>query len=64
MTRETVNEIFESELGLQLDVIYVTSDDIPFIRYEDALSYVNEKVNADTGNTFDTKITTWYPEDY
>jgi len=34
MTQEKANKIFATELGQQLDVIYVTSDDQAFIRYE------------------------------
>lgn len=37
MTQEKANKIFATELGQQLNVIYVTSDDQAFIRYEDAV---------------------------
>lgn len=37
MTQEKANKIFATDLGRQLDVIYVTSDDKPFIRYEEAV---------------------------
>jgi len=46
-----------------LDVIYVTSDDQAFIRYEDAVLHTNELLNADPENFVDTSITEWYPED-
>ena len=62
MTQEKANKIFETELGQQLNVIYVTSDDQPFIRYEEALLYTNELLNADPENFVDTTITEWYPE--
>jgi len=42
MTQEEANKIFATELGQQLDVIYVTSDDIPFIRYEEAVLHTND----------------------
>lgn len=62
MTQEKVNEIFETELGQQLDVIYVTSDDKVFIRYEEAALHTNELLNADPENFVDTSINEWYPE--
>ena len=63
MTQEKTNKIFETELGQQLNVIYVTSDDQQFIRYEEALLHTNELLNADPENFVDTSITEWYPED-
>lgn len=63
MTQEKANKIFATELGQQLDVIYVTSDDQVFIRYEDAVLHTNELLNADPENFVDTSITEWYPED-
>lgn len=62
MTQEKANKIFETELGKQLNVIYVTSDGQPFIRYEEALLHTNELLNADPENFVDTTITEWYPE--
>lgn len=60
MTQEKANKIFETELGHQLNVIYGTSDDQSFIRYEEALFHVGEmkKININ----FDDLITEWYPE--
>ena len=43
--------------------VYVTSDDQPFIRYEEAVLHTNELLNADPENFVDTSITEWYPED-
>jgi hypothetical protein len=63
MTQEKANKIFATELGQQLNVIYVTSDDQPFIRYEEAALHTNELLNADPENFVDTSITEWYPED-
>lgn len=63
MTQEKANEIFATNLGQQLDVIYVTSDDRVFIRYEEAVLHTNDLLNADPENFVDTSITEWYPED-
>jgi hypothetical protein len=63
MTQEKANKIFATELGQQLSVIYVTSDDQPFIRHEEAALHTNELLNADPENFVDTSITEWYPED-
>lgn len=63
MTQEKANKIFATELGQQLDVIYVTSDDQVFIRYEEAVLHTNELLNADPENFVDTSITEWYSED-
>jgi len=63
MTQEKANKIFATELGQQLDVIYVTSDDQVFIRYEEAVLHTNELLNGDPENFVDTSITEWYPED-
>ena len=63
MTQEKANEIFATELGQQLNVIYVTSDDQPFIRYKEAVLHTNELLNADPENFVDTSITEWYPKD-
>lgn len=63
MTQEKANKIFATELGQQLNVIYVTCDDKPFIRYEEAVLHTNELLNADPENFVDTSIIEWYPED-
>jgi hypothetical protein len=55
MTQEKANKIFETDLGGQLDMIYVTSDDKPFIRYDEALEHAL--------NLEDSNISFWYPED-
>lgn len=60
MTQEKANKIFETELGQQLNVIYVTSDDQPFIRYEEALYHIKEMEKI--GVNIDNLITDWYPE--
>ena len=63
MTQEKANRIFASDLGRQLSVIYVTSDDRVFIRREEAALHTNELLNADPERFVDTTITEWYPVD-
>ncbi len=55
MTQEKANEIFNTSLGQQLLSIYVTSDDKPFIRYEEAIAHTQYEEISDT-------ITEWFPE--
>lgn len=57
MTQEKANKIFETELGQQLSVLYVTSDDQPFIRYEEAV------VHAHESGLVSKEIVEWYPEE-
>jgi len=57
MTQEIANEIFASELGQQLNEIFVTSDDRPFIRIHEAVTYAYNNLR-ETG----LDITAWYPE--
>jgi hypothetical protein len=64
MTQEIANKIFQTEMGIQLEVIYVTSDDQVFVRYEEALLHTNDMLNGDPENFVDTKITEWYNENY
>lgn len=54
MTQEQANKIFDTDLGQQLDVIYVTSDNQPFIRLEEAQKHT-EKLENKT-------IIEFYPE--
>jgi hypothetical protein len=61
MTQEKANKIFETELGQQLNVIYVTSDDMAFIRYEEAVLHINQLMNSNPEVSIDTDITEWYP---
>ena len=60
MTKEKVNEIFKTDIGIQLDVIYVTSDDKVFIRQSEALLHTNDMLNGDPENFVHTTITEWY----
>ena len=56
MTQERANKIFETELGQQIDVIYVTSDGQPFIRMEEAVKHSDGLLNVDKS------IIQFYPE--
>ena len=60
MTQEQADEIFATELGQQLNVIYVTSDDQAFIRYKEALFHTNNLLNGDPEKFVDTSITEWH----
>jgi hypothetical protein len=62
MTQDRADEIFSTELGQQLGVIYVTSDDKPFIRYEEAVKHRNDLMFENLDNIVDSKIVEWYPE--
>jgi len=64
MTQEKANKIFETELGLQLDVIYSTFDDKLFIRPEEAWNYLKGLISSNSKNNIDTTIAEWYREDY
>ena len=56
MTQEIANEIFKTNIGIQLDVIYVTSDGQPFIRMEEAIKHSDGLLNVDKS------IIQFYPE--
>jgi hypothetical protein len=60
MTQEKADRIFAGELGQQLSVIYVTTDDAVFIRREEALNHCRNvlKISED-----ECSITEWYPQD-
>ena len=62
MTQEMADKIFETPLGSQVNVIYVTSDDQPFIDYQEAVSHISYMIDT-MGFDFDDTITTWYPSD-
>jgi len=61
MTQEKANKIFETELGQQLSVIYVTSDDRAFFRREDAECWCHDVLEEDDDVT-KHNITEWYRE--
>ena len=61
MTQEKANKIFATELGQQLNEIFVTSDDIPFIRREEAENYCHD-ILEEGDDVTKYNITVWYPE--
>lgn len=61
MTQEEADKIFETDLGRQLSVIYVTSDNRAFVRYKEAALHTNDLLNANPEGVVDTSITEWYP---
>lgn len=54
MTQDQANKIFRTDLGSQLQQIHVTSDDKPFIRYDEAFNH--------SKTLTDKLITDFYPE--
>lgn len=62
MTQEKANQIFATELGQQLSVIYVTSDDKVFIRHKEAVLHTSDLLNANPEGFVDTSITEWYED--
>lgn len=60
MTQEQADKVFQSDLGCQLDVIYVTSDDKAFIRYEEALKHTKGELDNTLPLT-DNSIIEFYP---
>lgn len=62
MTQEKANKIFETELGLQLNEIFVTSDDRTFIRREEAENYCHD-ILEEGDDVKKYSITVWYPND-
>jgi hypothetical protein len=61
-TQEEANKIFDTDLGQQLDVIYVTSDNRVFIRYEEALLNTKGELDKDTKPLEDKFIQEFYSE--
>lgn len=57
MTQERMNTIFETELGQQVNELYVTFDEQIFIRYSEALNYLSEN-----GYPPENNIEIWFPE--
>lgn len=62
MTQEKADKIFTTELGQQLNVIYVTSDDTPFIRMSEAEDYCHDILEEGEDAT-KYSINEWYPTD-
>jgi peptide deformylase len=63
MNQEKANNIFEGDMGQQLDVIYSTSDGRVFIRYEEAEKHANGELSPDSEPLEDKTISDWYPEE-
>lgn len=62
MTQEIANEIFEGVIGRQLLMFYATPDGMPFIRWHEAKSHIDDSnENKGTNFTYDM-IEEWYPE--
>ena len=62
MTQEKANEIFDTEIGQQLLEIYVTPNDIPFIRLEEAYQYCKYGLKlGDDPSKYGIEV--FYPED-
>ena len=59
MTQEKANKIFETDIGRQLLSIYVTSDDVPHIRYKEAIAHMNYMLDKDIN--FNETIEEWFP---
>jgi hypothetical protein len=62
MTQEQVNKIFDTDLGQQLNEIYVTSDDRVFIRLSEAQNYCHD-ILEEGDDISKYNIVTFYPED-
>ncbi len=60
MTQEQANKLFNSPLGQQLDVIYSTSDDRVFIRYEEAISHTQGMLDGGSKPLENTEVLPWY----
>jgi hypothetical protein len=56
MTQSKANEIFKTQIGEQLDIIYTTSDDRAFVRHGEAITHIQ------TEELEDEKVETWFPE--
>jgi predicted peroxiredoxin len=61
MTQEKANKIFETELGQQLNEIFVTSDGTTFVRRGEAESYCHDILEEGDDAT-KYNITVWYSE--
>jgi len=63
MTQEQANKIFETQIGIQLEMIYVTSDDVAHIRYKEALAHIDYMIDVDPEGFTDLSIDEWYKEE-
>jgi hypothetical protein len=62
MTQELANKIFNTSLGQQLDIIYVTSDDRAFIRRSEALQHITGELDG-TKPLKNKTVVEWFPND-
>lgn len=62
MTQEKANEIFNSDLGMQLSSFFSTSDGRCFIREGEAVAHTNTLLNANPQEQVDTTIKEWFYE--
>jgi hypothetical protein len=62
MTQEKANKYFNSDLGMQLNVLFNTSDGRMFIRHEEALRHIYGKLDKNTKPLENKIITEWYPD--
>jgi hypothetical protein len=62
MTQDKANKIFETQIGEQLEMIYVTSDDKAFVRHGEAIMHTNDMLNGDPEKSVDTTVETWFRE--
>jgi hypothetical protein len=52
MTQEHANKLFDSELGWQFNILYVTSDDKPFTDYGEARFHATMALGNDKVDVF------------
>jgi hypothetical protein len=62
MTQEIANKHFQGDLGIQLNVLFNTSDGRMFIRHEEALKHIDGKLDRNTKPLENKIITEWYPD--
>lgn len=59
-TEQLIKSTFESELGIQCDELYSTSDGRIFIRYKEALLHTDGKLDEGTKPLNDKEVKIWY----
>ncbi len=64
MTQEDADKIFQGGLGGQLLSFFSTSDDMLWVRYEEAVTHTQAMRNAVGDNEYvDTSIIEWFESD-
>ncbi len=61
LTQEEIDKMFMTSLGEQLDMLYSTSDNRVFIRYEEAKAHSEGKLDLNTNPLDDKTIKEWFP---